>query len=128
MSQTENIKKEYSYVEFMISRSPKKNHDEIMQLENKSLGMFEREGVLYDLFLLGNSTSWEGFTNISKALSANPDEEDVWVNIMSYRDKKQRDEFVAKMSNDKECQEGYGEFTKLLTPSSEIVTGEFNRI
>ena len=42
---------------------------------------------MYDLFMLGNSTSWEGFTNISKAMSAGPGEEDVWVNIMSYRDK-----------------------------------------
>ena len=128
MNQTENTKKEYSYAEFMISRSPKKNHDAILQLENKSLDMFGREGVLYDLFILGNSTSWEGFTNISKALSASPGKEDVWVNIMSYRDKKHRDEFVAKMSNDKECQEGYEEFTKLLTPGSEIFTGEFKRV
>ncbi len=128
MNQTENTKKEYSYAEFMIIRSPKKNHDAILQLENKSLDMFGREGVLYDLFMLGNSTSWEGFTNISKAMSASPGEEDVWVNIMSYRDKKHRDEFVSKMSNDKECQEGYEEFTKLLTPGSEIVTGEFKRV
>ena len=125
MNQTENTKKEYSYAEFMISRSPKKNHDVILQLENKSLDVFGGEGVPYDLFMLGNSTSWEGFSNISKAMSASQGEEDVWVNIMSYRDKKHRDEFVAKMSNDKECQEGYEEFTKLLTPGSEIVTGEF---
>ena len=115
MNQTENTKKEYSYAEFMISRSPKKNHDAIIAVGKQIFGYVWKGGVCYDLFMLGNSTRWEGFSNISKALSASPGEEDIWVNIMSYRDKKHRDEFVAKMSNDKECQEGYEEFVKLLT-------------
>jgi uncharacterized protein YbaA (DUF1428 family) len=116
-----------SYVEFMISRSPKKNHEALLKLEKKSAEMFTREGVLYDLFLVGNNTSWEGFTNISKMVSASEDEE-VWFNMLSYKDKKHRDEFVTKMSDNKECQEGYEQFTKLITPGSEIITGEFTRL
>src|SRR5512145_3337985 len=108
------------YVEFMISRSPKKNHESLLQLEKKSADMFKREGVSYDLFLLSNTSSWEGFTNISKTISASEDEE-VWVSMLSYKDKKDRDDFVAKMSDNKECQEGYEEYTKLITPESEII-------
>ena len=54
--------------------------------------------------------------------------EDVWINMLSYKDKKHRDEFVTKMSDNKECQEGYEKFTKLITPVSEIITGEFSRL
>jgi uncharacterized protein YbaA (DUF1428 family) len=115
------------YVEFMISRSPKKNHEALLKLEKKSAEMFTRDGVLYDLFIPGNSKSWEGFTNISKTVSASEDEE-VWINMLSYKDKKHREEFVTKMSDNKECQEGYEKFTKLITPVSEIITGEFSRL
>jgi uncharacterized protein YbaA (DUF1428 family) len=60
-------------------------------------------------------------------ISARQDEE-VWFNMLSYKDKKHRDEFVTKMSDNKECQEGYKEFTKLITLGSEIITGEFSRL
>jgi hypothetical protein len=48
--------------------------------------------------------------------------------MFSYRDQKHRDQFVAKMATDKECQEDYKEFTKLITPGSQIITGEFKRL
>ena len=116
-----------SYVEFMISRSPKRHREALMRLEKKSAHIFRREGIVYDLFLLGDSTSWEGFTNISKTISASEDE-DVWINMLSYKDKKDRDEFVSKILDNKECKEGYEEFTKLISPGSEIITGEFSRL
>jgi uncharacterized protein YbaA (DUF1428 family) len=124
---TEENEGKRNYVEFIISRAPKKNQEALIQLEKKSIEMFQREGIQYDLFLLANNKSWEGFINISQNLTANEDE-DVWINILSYKDKKHRDESVVKMSNDKKCQEGYEEFAKLITPGSQIVTGEFNKV
>ena len=121
------IEKNGKYVEFMISRSPKKNHEALLHLETKSADMFRRWGVSYDLFLLSNTSSWEGFTNISKIVSASEDEE-VWVSMFSYKGKKDRDDFVTKMSDNKECQEGYEEYTKLITPGSQIIAGEFSRL
>lgn len=118
--------KNYGYAEFMIARSPKKNYEALSALEKKSSVMFSKEDVGYNLFRLANSTSWEGFVNISKTVSASEDE-DVWITIMSYREKKHRDEFVAKMSNDKECQQGYEEWAKLLSPNSNVITGEFDK-
>jgi hypothetical protein len=50
-----------SYVEFMTSRSSKKNHEALLKLKLKSAEMFTREVVPHDLFLIGNNTSWEGF-------------------------------------------------------------------
>jgi uncharacterized protein YbaA (DUF1428 family) len=118
--------KNYGYAEFMITRSPKKNYEALSALEKKSSVMFSKEDVGYNLFRFANSTSWEGFVNISKTVSASEDE-DVWITIMSYREKKHRDEFVAKMSNDKECQQGYEEWAKLLSPNSNVITGEFDK-
>jgi uncharacterized protein YbaA (DUF1428 family) len=124
-NQQDNIKN-YSYSEFMIARSPKRNYEVLTALEKKSSEMFQKEEVYYELFRLAVNTSWEGFENISKSVSASTDE-DVWITIMSYKDKKHRDEFVAKMSNDKECQQGYEEWARLLSPNSKVITGEFDR-
>jgi hypothetical protein len=37
-----------TYIEFMISRLPKKNHEGFLKLEKKSAEIFRREGLLYD--------------------------------------------------------------------------------
>ena len=127
MNNQQGNNKNYSYSEFMIARSPKMNYEALTALEKKSSEMFEKEEVHYELFRLAVNTSWEGFENISKSVSASTDE-DVWITIMSYKDKKHRDEFVAKMSNDKECQQGYEEWARLLSPNSKVITGEFDRL
>ncbi|MFB5600133.1 MAG: hypothetical protein ACE5SW_07915 [Nitrososphaeraceae archaeon] len=128
MDTTENNKKHMgSCVEFMITRSPKKSYEALLKLEKKSIEMFKKEDVGYDLFSLTKNTSWEGFTNISKNILASEDE-NIWINMLSFRDQNHRDEFVTKMSSDKECQNSYEEFTKLITPGSQIITGEFKRL
>ncbi|MFB5600498.1 MAG: hypothetical protein ACE5SW_09760 [Nitrososphaeraceae archaeon] len=104
----------------MISRSPKQNYEALLKLEKKSAEKFKKEDVGYDLFLLTRNSSWEGFTNISKNILASEDE-NIWINMLSLRDQNHRDEFVTKMSSDKECQNSYEEFTKLITPSTQII-------
>jgi uncharacterized protein YbaA (DUF1428 family) len=42
----------------------------------------------------------EGITNIAKTVSANQDEEEVWMELIFYRDRKHRDEVSAKEQND----------------------------
>jgi uncharacterized protein YbaA (DUF1428 family) len=70
----------------------------------------------------------EGFTNISHAVSADPNEEEVWVELLSYRDKKHKDEVMEKMKNDKNCEQGYRQFLDLLTPGSKVIYGDFGRV
>lgn len=51
MDTTENNKKHMgSCVEFMITRSPKKNYEALLKLEKKSAEKFKKEDVGYDLF------------------------------------------------------------------------------
>jgi len=120
-------KKEANYVEFIIYRFPKKNEKSVLQIITKSLDFFRNEDVRYDYFKLGSRENIPGFTNITRTISATPKEE-VWMDLIYYRDRNHRDQFVANMSNNKECQAGYEEFTKLITPGSEIINGEFSRM
>lgn len=120
-------KKEANYVEFIIYRFPKKNEKSVLQIITKSLDFFRNEGVRYDYFKLGSRENIPGFTNITKTISATPKEE-VWMDLIYYRDRNHRDQFVANMSNNKECQAGYEGFTKLITRGSEIINGEFSRM
>jgi len=53
----------------------------------------------FEVFRLGSTEISEGFTNIANTASATPDEE-VWLELLSYRDRKHRDEVGAKMQND----------------------------
>ena len=61
-----------------------------------------------------------GFTNLAKTVSANQDEE-VWVEINSYRDRKHMDEVSAKMQSDESAGELVRKFMGLITPGSCIV-------
>ena len=78
MNQTEITNEESSnYVEFLIYRFPKKNEERMLQVIKKSLDSFRKEDVKYDYFKLVYRDI-PGFTNITKTISATPDEE-VWM-------------------------------------------------
>lgn len=127
-SNTITNKETGNYIEFIIYRFPKKNQEFMLQIIKKSLDIFRNEGIRYDYFKLGSTENIPGFTNITKTISANPADEEVWMDLLYYRDRNHRDQFMTEMSNNKECQAWYEEFTQLLTPGSEIINGEFNRM
>ena len=68
----------------------------------------------------------EGITNIAKTVSENQDE-DVWLQLTFYKDRKQRDEIRAKMGNDESMGPINKQFMELITPGS-MVMGEFVRL
>jgi uncharacterized protein YbaA (DUF1428 family) len=67
------------------------------------------------------------FTNIAKTISASQDEE-VWIEIFYYKDKKHKDEVIAKMMTDKICEQSYQQFMNLITPGSSVINGDFSHI
>jgi uncharacterized protein YbaA (DUF1428 family) len=69
----------------------------------------------------------EGITNIAKTVSANQDEE-VWMELIFYRDRKHRDEVSAKMQNDENMERLYKQSVDLINPGSSFVMGEFSRL
>jgi hypothetical protein len=50
-------------------------------MEKKSTDIYRREDIMYNLFLLGNSRTWENFTNISKTIYPSIDQ-DIWINML----------------------------------------------
>lgn len=91
--------------------------------------IFKKYGILqWEIFQLSRTDNMEGFTNISQTITANPDEEEVWVELLSHRDNKRKDEVMEKMKGDKNCEQGYRQFLELITPGSKVIYGDFHRL
>jgi uncharacterized protein YbaA (DUF1428 family) len=116
-------------IEMIHFRVPKKNHDAMMLFCKQFKDIFKKYGILqWEIFQLSRTDNMDGFTNISQTISANPDEEEVWVELLSYRDKKHKDEVMEIMKGDKNCEQGCQQFLKLITPGSKVIYGDFHRI
>jgi uncharacterized protein YbaA (DUF1428 family) len=114
-------------IEMIHFRVPKKNHDSMMLFCKKLNDIFKKYGILqWEIFQLSRTDNMDGFTNISQTISANPDEEEVWVELLSYRDKKHKDEVMEIMKGDKNCEQGYQQFLELITPGSKVIYGDFH--
>jgi hypothetical protein len=84
-------------------------------------------GLLLEFFILDNTTPIEGATKIADTVTANPDDE-VWVELQHYRDKKQMEENMASMVKDQNIVRLYKGGSNLITPGSRFIIGKFNRI
>jgi uncharacterized protein YbaA (DUF1428 family) len=118
-----------SYVQLFVYRLPKKNHHSIVQLETQLTDIFKKYGILRsEFFQLSNDNTFEGFTNIAKAVSADPDSEEVWVELESYRDRKHRDEVIAKIEQDTNAGPLFGQVMGLISQRYSLIMGEFSRL
>jgi hypothetical protein len=121
-----------SIVQQFICQVPKKNHKLMVQLEKQFIDIFRKHGGLrFELFQLSNTGNiMMDWTNISKAVSVNQDEEEeeIWMEQIFYRDSKQRDEYMANCGNDENMKRLYKQFMDLITPGSSPIIGEFSRL
>jgi uncharacterized protein YbaA (DUF1428 family) len=116
-------------IEIIHFRVPKKNHDAMILFCKRFNDIFKKYGILHwEIFQLSKTDNMQGFTNISQTVSANQNEEEVWVELLSYRDKKHKDEVMEKMKDDKNCEQGYRQFLDLITPGSKVIYGDFSRL
>ena len=117
-----------NHVVLFIYRLPKKNHEALVQLGKQANEMFKKVGVMRsEVFQLSNTQDMMGFTNISKTVSANNDEEEVVLETQTYRDQKHLSEVGAIMEKDKNAVLLYQQFMSLIIPGS-CIFGEFGRI
>lgn len=114
-----------------VYRVPKKNHDAMVQLCKQFNELFKKYGGLgVEVFHLANTNvPMDGITNIANTVSANQDEE-VWVELQYFRDRKHMDEVMTKCNSgkDEDSRRIYKESLELLTPGTSLIMGEFNRI
>jgi uncharacterized protein YbaA (DUF1428 family) len=119
-----------SQMQLFVYRNPKKNHDAMVKLQKEFKDLFRKLGdsPRYEVFHLDDTdTQMEGITNIVNTVSANQDEE-VWVEIMSYKDRKHMDEYCEKCKNDESMGGLYQKFMNLVTPGTGLIMGDFSRI
>jgi uncharacterized protein YbaA (DUF1428 family) len=88
-------------IEIFLYRAPKKNHDEMMEVNRQSRDFFMKHGASnFEVFSLTNREDIMEFVNLSKTISAS-DEEEVWLEIQSYRDNEHVKQFTKSMEDDK---------------------------
>ncbi|MGH9973175.1 MAG: hypothetical protein ACRD93_04685, partial [Nitrososphaeraceae archaeon] len=86
MNNTQENSKKTGYVVSLIYRLPKKNHDAIVELSKKYVDMFTQYGLLrHDVFqLIKADEDVPEFIHLDKVVSANLEDEEVWVETMHY--------------------------------------------
>jgi uncharacterized protein YbaA (DUF1428 family) len=115
-------------VHHFVYRVPKKNHDAIVQLSKEFGDIIRNYGVAHLVFQLNNTEApMEGITNIAKTILATQDEE-VWLELIFYRDRKHKDEVGAKMRNDERMGTLWQRSMALVSPGTGFIMGEFNRL
>ena len=117
-----------SIVEIFLYRAPKKNHDSLVRLNKQSHDFFIKYGALkFEVFTIHSRENMMDLVNLSKTMSANEDEE-VWLEIQSYKNSQHVKEFIDKMKDDKSMETLYKEFMNLITPGSVVSFGGFDKI
>ncbi|MDF0680753.1 MAG: DUF1428 family protein [Candidatus Nitrosocosmicus sp.] len=113
-------------IQIVFIRAPKKNHDALTKIGKQTDDFFRKHGVSKFVYRLNARENMMDFVNISKIISAN-DDEDVNVEILSYRDAKHVEEVMKAMEGDNRANELYKEAMELITPGS-IVFGDFSKL
>jgi hypothetical protein len=114
---------------YFAFRVPKKNHDAMVQGAKKANELFRKLAVPRSLFQLNNTKTYEdvGFTNIAKTMSASQDEEEIWLQLMFFSDRRHMEEWMSKGERDETMNKLFQEFMELITPGS-CIEGEFGRL
>ena len=80
------------HVRLFIYRIPKKNHDAIVRLNKQFIDTLGEDGPLrWEFFCLSSNESLMPFSSIAKTVSANQEDDEVWMEIHSYKDRKHAD-------------------------------------
>jgi hypothetical protein len=126
MSKTQT-KTEGKFAHIFAYCVPKKNHGEMLDVTTKLSKTYQRHGSLgTKLYILGESTIFQGFTGIQKQFGANPDDE-VWIEVDSYRDASHLKQVVESVGADKEAYPLWEKLMHLVGPGRSIPMGEFER-
>ncbi len=105
-----------------------KNHDAIVLLNKQIKDTFPEYGPLHsEFFYLSSTETVMDFVSIAQTISAKQDEEEVGLEIQSYRDRKHRDEVMANMEKDY-CESLYQHYLELIISGSRTIIGEFSRL
>jgi hypothetical protein len=138
-SKVAEIEKELgNQIMIAMYRLPTRNHDVMAQICKQFCNnVFKKHGGLHwEVFQLNSTKSYGdvGLTNLGSVLAnhvtaeiSNQDEE-IWVELQYYRDRKHQDEVITQMGKDEACEQLYKQSIELLTPGTSFIIGEFERL
>jgi uncharacterized protein YbaA (DUF1428 family) len=107
---------------------PKRHHDLTAQLCKEFSDIIKSYGVVHLVFQLNNREApMEGIASISKSTYATKDEE-VWLEILFYRDRHHKEEVSTKMRNEDRMGQLWQRSIELVTPGTDFVMGEYSRL
>jgi large subunit ribosomal protein L17 len=113
-------------IQIVFIRTPKNKREALAKIGKQTDDFFRKHGVSKYVYRLDSRENKMNFANLSKIIPAN-DDEDVNLEILSYRDAKHVEEVMKAMADDKRANELYEESMKIITPGS-IVFGDFSNI
>lgn len=129
MSNSDNLtnqKNSDGLIKVLVIRAPKDDHDALVKIGKETDIFFRKHGVSKNVYKLNTRENMMDLVNLANTISAN-DNEDVWLEILSYRDAKHVEEVKKAMEGDKRANELYKEAMQIITPGS-IVFGDFSRL
>jgi hypothetical protein len=125
----ESFEKEIgTQMQLFVYRNSKKDHDAMVGLQKEFRDLFTKLGDSpgYEVFHLDNfECPMEGISNIA-VLSANQDEE-FWVEILSYKNRKHLEEYCEKCKEDESMSALYQKFMNFISPATGFVMGDSSR-
>jgi uncharacterized protein YbaA (DUF1428 family) len=124
MSKTQEVG---NHLEVFFYKVPKKNREALEKNLNKFRPWFQNNNIGLDYYRLGSAQTMEGCEGIAKTLSVG-DDEDVWVELQYYRDRKHAEDAFAKMMQDKSIEPLGKEFFGLITQGKSMIAGGFDRL
>jgi len=117
-----------TYVQLFTYRVPRKNHATFSGVEAELARIFKKHGILRsEFYVLSAARIFKGFTSIAQTLAASADDE-VWLELDFYKDKKDRDEVVARIGQDPDAGPLFGRVLDLCAPGSTPLQGDFSRL
>jgi hypothetical protein len=85
-------------IQIIFIRAPKKNRDDLVKIGKETDDFFRKHRVSKFVYRLTARENMMDFVNVSKIISAN-DDEDVNLEILSYRDAKHVEEVMKNLWN-----------------------------
>jgi uncharacterized protein YbaA (DUF1428 family) len=117
-----------SYVQLFAYKMPKQNNERMINLQKQLTSMYKNHGTLHsEFFRLGSRKTFKSLVSIAETVPTSQDEE-LWVELEYYEDRKHRDGVVASVEKDACGGPLFGELMGLISQESRIVMGEFERV
>jgi uncharacterized protein YbaA (DUF1428 family) len=111
-------------VRLYLYRVPKKNHDTIVENQERFTEVFRKNDVIIGV-TSSTIRKHRRDASMSNAVSANQDDE-VWLDLEVYKDRQHMKEVVSKIESDENALSLMKQYLKLLSPGSSPILAEFS--